>query len=44
MRPVPFGFEAVTRLVILIAAPLLPLTLTVVSLEELVNQLIQVLF
>jgi hypothetical protein len=44
MRPVPFGFEAVTRLVILTAAPLLPLTLTVVSLEELVDQVIKVLF
>ena len=43
LRPVPFGLDAITRLVFVTAAPLLPLTLTVVPLEELVERLIKVI-
>jgi hypothetical protein len=44
MRLVPFGLKDVTRLAAVTAAPLLPLALTVFSLEELVSRLIRVLF
>jgi len=43
MRLVPFGFKDVVRLGIVTAAPLLPLALTVVSLEEILRWLIKVL-
>ncbi len=43
MRLVPFGVEDITRLAGAAAAPLLPLMLTVFSLEELVTRLIKVL-
>ncbi len=43
MRPVPFGLKDVTRLAVGTALPLLPLTLTIFSLEELVARLIKVL-
>ena len=43
MRLVPFGFKDVVRLGFVTAAPLLPLALTVVSLEELLKWLITVL-
>jgi hypothetical protein len=43
MRPVPFGFKDAARLAAATAAPLLPLALTVVSPEELFNQLIKIL-
>jgi hypothetical protein len=41
MRPVPFGLDTVTRLVIVTVAPLLPLVLTIIPLEELVGRLIK---
>lgn len=44
MHPVPFGMKDVARLAVATAAPLLPLALTVFSLEELVTRLIKVLF
>ncbi|HVQ30400.1 MAG TPA: hypothetical protein VMV21_12505 [Vicinamibacteria bacterium] len=44
MRPVPFGLKDVSRLAASTALPLLPLALTVLSLEELVTRLIKVLF
>lgn len=43
MRPVPFGFKNAARLAAATAAPLLPLALTVVTPEELFNQLIKIL-
>ena len=44
MRIAPFGLKDVTRLALIGAAPFLPLTLTIFSLEELVNRLIKVIF
>jgi hypothetical protein len=43
MRPVAFGFKNAARLAAATAAPLLPLALTVVTPEELFNQLIKIL-
>jgi hypothetical protein len=43
MRLVPFGVKDVARLAAATAAPLIPLALTVVSLEELVRRLIKIL-
>ncbi len=39
----PFGWKDVTRLAAATALPLLPLTLTIFSLEELVTRLLKVL-
>jgi len=44
MRVVPFGLKDVIRLAAVAAIPLLPLTLTIFSLDELVGRLIKVLF
>ena len=44
MRLTPFGLKDVTRLALTTVAPLLPLALTVFSLEELVTRLIKILF
>jgi hypothetical protein len=44
MRPVPFNVQDITRLAVATAAPLLPLGLTIFSLEELVAKLLKVLF
>jgi hypothetical protein len=44
MRVVPFSFKDLVRLAAITAAPLLPLTLTVFSLEELVTRVIKILF
>ena len=44
MRGVPFSFKDLVRLAAITAAPLLPLTLTVFSLEELVTRVIKILF
>ena len=44
MRVVPFGLKDATRLAAATAAPLLPLALTIFSLEELVTRLIKILF
>jgi hypothetical protein len=44
MRLVPFGLKDVTRLAAAATAPLLPLTLTIFSLEELMSYLVKVLF
>lgn len=43
MRLVPFGLKDVSRLAVTAAAPLLPLTLTIISLQELVTRLIKIL-
>jgi hypothetical protein len=43
MRLVPFGLKDVMRLAAAAAAPLLPLCLTIFSLEELVTRLIKIL-
>jgi len=44
MRFVPFDLKDVTRLAIVAAVPLLPLTLTVFALEELAGYAFKVLF
>lgn len=44
MRLVPFGLKDMARLAAITAAPLLPLTLTIFSLEELLTRLIKILF
>jgi hypothetical protein len=44
MRSVPFGLEDISRLAAVTAAPLVPLLLTVFSLEELVMRIIKVVF
>ena len=44
MRVVPFGIQDITRLVAVTALPLLPLTLTVFSLEQVVMRLIKIVF
>ena len=43
MRPVPFGMNAVIILVVATVAPLLPLTLTIFSAEEVLLRVIQIL-
>jgi hypothetical protein len=43
MKALPFGRKAVVRLLILIALPLLPLSLTMVPFEQMVRTLINVL-
>jgi hypothetical protein len=43
MRVVPFGMKDVARLAAATAAPLLPLGLTIFSLEELVTRLLKIL-
>lgn len=42
-RPVPFGFKDAARLAAATVAPLLPLALMVISLEELIRRLIKIL-
>jgi hypothetical protein len=44
MRLVPFGLDDVTRLAAATALPLLPLTLMIFSLEEVVTRLIKIVF
>ena len=44
MRIVPFGLEDIARLAAATAAPLLPLTLTIFSVEELLTRLVKVIF
>jgi hypothetical protein len=44
MRAVPFGLQDMTRLAAVTAAPLVPLGLTIFSLEELVMRLIKIIF
>jgi hypothetical protein len=44
MRVVPFGFEDITRLALVTAAPLVPLGLLVFSLEDLIVRLVKILF
>ena len=44
MRPVPFDLQDIARLAVVTAVPLLPLGLTVFSLEELVMRIVKILF
>ena len=44
MRSVPFGLEDITRLAAATAAPLLPLLLTIFSLEELIVRILKTVF
>jgi hypothetical protein len=44
MRLVPFGLKHVVTLACATAAPLLPLALTIFSLDELVSRLIKIIF
>jgi hypothetical protein len=44
MRFAPFGLKDVARLALIGATPFLPLTLTIISLEELVDRLIKIVF
>jgi hypothetical protein len=44
MRVVPFGLEDIARLAAATAAPLLPLGLTIFSLEELIVRLVKIVF
>ena len=44
MRIVPFGTDDILRLAAATAVPLLPLTLTIISFEELLTRLLKILF
>jgi len=44
MNVVPFGLQDITRLALATAVPLLPLMLTVFSLEELLMRLLKIVF
>jgi hypothetical protein len=44
MNLVPFGLQDISRLVVVTALPLLPLTLTIFSFEELVMRLLKIVF
>ena len=44
MRIVPFGLQDITRLAAVTAAPLLPLALIIYSPEQLLTQLIKIIF
>lgn len=44
MRPIPFDMQDITRLAAVTAVPLLPLGLTVFSLDQMVTQILKVLF
>jgi hypothetical protein len=44
MRWLPFAAQTVLHLAIITLLPLLPLTLTMISLEELLDRLLQVVF
>ncbi|HTS79688.1 MAG TPA: hypothetical protein VMH40_03735 [Myxococcaceae bacterium] len=44
MNLVPFGLQDISRLALATAVPLLPLTLTIFSLEELVTRLLKIVF
>ena len=44
MRPLPFSWETVTHLTIVTVAPILPLLLTMMPLEKIVDHLIKTLF
>jgi hypothetical protein len=44
MRLVPFNLQSVLQLAVITLAPLLPLTLTMISLEELLDRLLKVVF
>lgn len=44
MRAVPFGLEDIIRLAAATAAPLVPLLLTIFPLEELITQLVKIVF
>jgi hypothetical protein len=44
MRPVPFGLQDISRLAIATAAPFTPLLFTLFSPQELLEQVINVLF
>jgi hypothetical protein len=44
ISPFPFGRSSLAGLVVVIALPLLPLTLTMFSLQELVTRLVKVVF
>jgi hypothetical protein len=44
VRPFPFGREAIVAVAVIVALPILPLTLTMFSFEELVGRLLKVLF
>ena len=44
MRPVPFGLDDITRLAAATAAPLVPLLLTILPLEELLLHIIKLVF
>ena len=42
MRPVPFGFDEVKAMVVVAVAPMLPLLLTIMPLEDLLQRLVKV--
>ncbi len=44
MRPIPFGLNDISRLAAAAVAPLVPLLLTIFSLEELIMRLVKVVF
>jgi hypothetical protein len=44
MRPIPFSREALLQLVVFTVLPLVPLSLTMISIEQLVDRLLQVAF
>jgi hypothetical protein len=44
IRPIPFSKEAVIQLIVIILLPVLPLTLTMMPLEELITKLLGIIF
>ena len=44
MRLVPFGKETIVRLAIIVAAPFLPLTLTMIPLEQVIDRVVKLVF
>jgi hypothetical protein len=44
MRPAPFGMRTVLQLAVVTLAPVFPLTLTMISLEEFVQRLLKIVF
>jgi hypothetical protein len=44
MRAIPFAIEDVVRLVLVTVAPITPLLLTIMPLEQLLNQAVKMMF
>jgi hypothetical protein len=44
MRAIPFAIEDAVRLLLITAAPMIPLLLTIMPLEQLLNQAVKMMF